>query len=155
MTTRILLKPYSVNGTGIRLIDYLRASADTYEATRWLTLCFVPLIPIGTWLIRPGSAEGVGTSMHYNFQILGKRALRWNRVGRLWLINLIAALPLTLCGIFETPGENTNMWVTLLIFSVIWAVAALVYGQRGGRKLYQAPAAQPLPTGNAGPRRAA
>ena len=58
MTTRILLKPYSVNGTGIRLIDYLRVSADTYEATRWLTFFFVPLIPIGTWLIRPGTAEG-------------------------------------------------------------------------------------------------
>ena len=72
-----------------------------------------------------------------------------------WLINILAALPLTLCGIFETPGENTNMWLTLLIFSVIWAIAALVYGQRGGSEIYHAPAAQPLPTGGAGPRRAA
>ena len=155
MKTRILLKPYSVNGTGIRLLDYLRVSADTYEATRWFTFFFVPLIPIGTWLIRPGTAEGAGTSMQYNFQILDKRPLRWRRVGRLWLINLIAALPVTLCGIFETPGENTNMWFTLLIFSLVWAFAALAYGQKGASKPYRAPATQPMPTGGAGPRRAA
>ena len=155
MTTRVLLKPYSVNGTGIRLLDYLRVSADSYEATRWFTFFFIPLIPIGTWIIRPGTAEGVGTSMQYNFQILGKRPLRWNRVGRLWLINIAAALPLALCAIFETPGENTNMWLTLFIFSTIWAIAALVYGQRGGAHVYHAPEAQPLPTGGAGPRRAA
>ena len=155
MTTRILLKPYSVNGTGIRLLDYLRVSADTYEATRWFTVFFVPLIPIGTWIIRPGTAEGHGTGMNYKFQILGKRAMRWNRVGRMWLLNLLAALPVTLCAIFETPGENTNMWLTLLIFSVLWAVATLIYAQRGGGKLYHAPQAQPLPTGGAGPRRAA
>lgn len=155
MTTRILLKPYSVNGTGIRLIDYLRVSADTYEATRWLCVFFLPLIPIGTWLVRPGTAEGVGTSMRYNFQIVGNRPMRWGRVGRLWLINIIAAIPVTLCAIFETPGENTNMWFTLLIFSVIWAFAAIAYGQRGSSKLYHAPAAQPLPSGGADPRRAA
>jgi hypothetical protein len=155
MTKRILLKPYSVNGTGIRLLDYLRASADTYEATRWVTFFFIPLIPIGTWLIRPGTAEGMGTGTQYNFQILDKRPLRWNRVGRLWLINLAAALPVTLCALFETPGENTNMWLTLFIFSVIWGIAALVYGQRGAGGAYRAPAAQPLPTGGAGPRRAA
>ena len=155
MKTRILLKPYSVNGTGIRLLDYLRVSADTYEATRWFTFFFVPLIPIGTWLIRPGTAEGAGTSMQYNFQILDKRPMRWRRVGRLWLINLIAALPVTLCGIFETPGENTNMWFTLLIFSLVWAFAALAYGQKGTSKPYRAPATQPMPTGGAGPRRAA
>lgn len=155
MTTRILLKPYSVNGTGIRLLDYLRVSADTYEATRWLTLFFIPLIPIGTWIIRPGTAEGVGTGTHYNFQILGKRPLRWNRIGRLWLINIAAVLPITLCFIFQTPGENANLWFTLFVFSIVWMMAALIYGQRGGRQLYHAPAAQPLPTGGVGPRRAA
>ena len=155
MTTRILLKPYSVNGTGIRLIDYLRVSTDTYEATRWLTFFFVPLIPIGTWLIRPGTSEGQGLGMSYNFQILDKRPLRWNRVGRMWLFNLLAALPVTLCGIFETPGENTNLWFTLLIFSVLWAFAVLIYAQRGGGKFYRSPEAQPMPTGGAGPRKAA
>jgi hypothetical protein len=93
--------------------------------------------------------------MQYKFQIIEKRALRWKRVGRMWLFNLLAAAPVTICAIFETPGENTNMWLTLLIFSVVWAIAALVYAQRGGSKHYHAPAAQPLPTGGASPRRAA
>jgi hypothetical protein len=155
MKTRILLKPYSVNGTGIRLIDYLRVSSDTYEATRWFSFFFIPLIPIGTWLVRPGTSEGNGMSTTFNFQILDRRPLKWKRVGRMWMYNLIAAIPFTLCWIFETPGENTNMWITLVVLSVVWSIAALIYAQRGGNKLYDAPAAQALPTGGTGPRRAA
>jgi len=63
MSNRLILKPYSVNGIGIRLLDYQRVSADTYEVTRWLTLFFVPVLPLGTLLIKPGTVEGVGTSM--------------------------------------------------------------------------------------------
>ena len=155
MTTRIFLKPYSVNGTGIRLLDYLRVSADTYEVTRWLTFFFVPLIPIGTLLIRPGTMENVGTSTRSSFTILEKRPMRWKRVARMYGMSLLAALPITLCAVFETPGENTNMWLALVIFSFLWAIACLVYAQRGSRAVYHAPAAQPMPTGGAGPRRAA
>jgi hypothetical protein len=155
MTTRILLKPYSVNGTGIRLIDYVRVASDTYEATRWFTILFIPLLPIGTWLVRPGTTEGMGMSTRFNFQILGTQPLKWKRVGRMWMYNLIASLPITLCAIFETPGENTNMWLTLFVLSLVWAFAALIYGQRGGNTLYDAPAAQPMPSGGVGPRRAA
>lgn len=155
MTTRLFLKPYSVNGTGIRLLDYRRVSADMYEATRWLTLLFIPLLPIGTLLIRPGTVEGVGTSMQYRFELLGKRPMRWKRVGRMYLMTLLAALPITVCAIFETPGENTNMWLALFMLSLLWAIAVLVYAQRDGRGVYHAPATQPMPTGGAGPRRAA
>src|SRR5438067_13386340 len=155
MTIRLFLKPYSVNGTGIRLLDYCRMSADTYEATRWLTVLFIPLLPIGTLLIRPGTAEGVGTSMRYNFQLLAKRPMRWKRVARLYALTLLAALPVTLTGYFETPGENTNMWLAVLIFSVLWGIGVLVYAQRGRRGVYHAPVTQPMPTGGVGPRRAA
>jgi hypothetical protein len=155
MTTRIFLKPYSVNGTGIRLLDYLRVSADTYEVTRWLTVLFIPLLPIGALLIRPGTQEMVGTTMHSSFQILGKRPMPWKRVFRMYGFTIMAAIPTTLCGIFETPGENTNMWLVLFVFSLLWAVACLIYAQRSGRGVYHAPTAQPLPTGGANPRRAA
>lgn len=155
MTTRILFKPYSVNGTGIRLLDYLRVSADTYEVTRWLTFFFIPLLPIGALLIRPGTQEMVGTTTRSNFQILGKRPMPWKRVLRMYGLTLLAALPFTLCAIFETPGENTNTWLALVIFSFVWAIACLIYAQRSGRGVYHAPAAQPMPTGGAGPRRAA
>ena len=155
MTTRLFLKPYSVNGTGIRLLDYCRVSADTYEATRWLTVLFIPLLPIGTLLVRPGTAEGVGTSMQYRFQLLGKRPMRWKRIGRMYAMTLLAGLPLTLAAYFETPGDNTNMWIAVLLLSLIWCIAVLVYAQRDSRGVYQAPAAQPMPTGGTGPRRAA
>jgi hypothetical protein len=156
MSTRVILKPYSVNGTGIRLLDYRRMSADTYEATRWLTLFFIPLIPIGTWLIRPGAAEGAGTGMRYNFQILGKRPLKWKRVLRLYSINVIALLPVAAFITFDKPGgDSPNMKFALVLLSILWMFAGLWYGQRSTDRIYHAPATQPLPTGGAGPRRAA
>ena len=156
MSIRVLLKPYSVNGTGIRLLDYRRVAADTYEATRWLTFFFVPILPIGTWLIRPGSAEGAGTGMTYKFQILEKRPLQWRRVGRMYLMNLIALLPITAFVLFYKPGgDSPNMFFALMILSILWMFAALWYGQRGTHSVYHAPETQPMPTGGAGPRRAA
>ncbi|HKW12616.1 MAG TPA: hypothetical protein VJO33_19665 [Gemmatimonadaceae bacterium] len=156
MTTRVFLKPYSVNGTGIRLLDYQRVSADSYEATRWFTFFFIPLIPIGTWLIRPGTQEGIATSMKYNFQILGNRPLKWKRVGRLWLFNIVAALPVTAFALLEKPGsDNPNMGFALLMLSVLWMFGALWYGQRKTEQPYHAPATQPMPTGGSSPRKAA
>ena len=144
-----------MNGTGIRLLDYRRVSADTYEATRWLTILFIPLLPIGTLLIRPGTAEGIGTMMQYSFQLLGKKPMRWARVFRMYAIDLIAALPVALCAWLETPGEATDLWLTMFIFSILWGIGVFVFTQRRGRPVYSAPATQPMPAGGTGPRRAA
>jgi hypothetical protein len=154
MSMRLFLKPYSVNGTGIRLLDYRRVSEDSYEATRWLTILFIPVLPIGTLLIRPGTAEGIATMMRYSFQLLGKRPMNWRRVWRMYAIDLIAALPVALCAWFETPGEMTDLWLTIFIFSVLWAVAVLAFTQRG-RPVYATPTAQPMPSGGTTPRKAA
>lgn len=154
MSIRLFLKPYSVNGTGIRLLDYRQVSEDTYETTRWLTILFIPILPIGTLLIRPGTAEGVGTSMRYSFQLLGKQPMNWRRVLRMYAIDLIAALPVALCAWFETPGETTDLWITTFIFSVLWGVGVFAFTQRG-RPVYSAPATQPMPAGGTTPRRAA
>jgi len=151
---RLFLKPYSVNGTGIRLLDYRRVSDDSYEATRWLTILFIPILPIGTLLIRPGTAEGIATMMRYPFQLLGKRPMSWRRVWRMYAIDLIAAVPVALCAWFETPGEMTDLWLTIFIFSVLWAVAVLAFTQRG-RPVYGTSTAQPMPSGGTTPRKAA
>ena len=154
MSMRLFLKPYSVNGTGIRLLDYRPMSDGTYEATRWLTILLIPILPIGTLHIRPGTAEGVSTMMRYSFQLLGKRPMNWRRVLRMYAIDLIAALPVALCALFETPGENTDLWLTMFVFSVLWGIAVLLFTQRG-RPTYSAPATQPMPSGGTTPRKAA
>ena len=156
MSTRLILKPYSVNGIGIRLLDYQQVSADTYECIRWFTLFFVPVLPLGTLLIKPGTVEGAGTSMQYSFQYLGKRPTRWKRVFRLYGFTLLAALPMTAFGLLEKPGsDNPNMSVTIVVLSALWAIGVIWYGQRPTHSVYHAPATQSMPTGGAGPRKAA
>jgi hypothetical protein len=72
----------------------------------------------------------------------------------MYAIDLIAALPVALCAWFETPGEMTDLWLTMFIFSVMWAIGVLAFTQRGP-SVYNAPAMQPVPSSEKSPRRAA
>ena len=153
---RLWLKPYSVNGTGIRLRDYRATGAGVYEATRWLTLFFIPLLPISTWLIRPGTAEGSGLGVEYQFQIIGSRPLRLAAVVRTYARTIAAIIPLALL-IWLDPAHGTAVWfeTTVVIAACVWSFALIFFGERSGRRLYTAPATQPLPSGGSQPPRRA
>lgn len=153
---RVWLKPYSVNGTGIRLLDYRQVSADVYEATRWVTFFFVPLIPISTWLIRPGTAEGHGTGVEYQFQIVGSRPMRVDAIVRKYAITVAALIPLVLLlWLKPEQGLPPSIQLTITLGAVAWCFGLLFFSARSGSHLYSAPATQPLPTGGHPPGRSA
>lgn len=145
---RILLKPYSVNGTGIRLLDYKETAPGVYEVTRWLTFFFVPIAPISTWLIRPGTVEGDGLGMEFSFQIVGTRPLRLASVLRKYAMTIVGALPfvviLQLTAWLRLPKGAE---ISLVLASICWFLWILFLGERVGASAYSAPATQPLPTG--------
>ena len=37
---------YSINGCGTMLLDYRRRGDGTFEAVRWVTIFFLPIIPL-------------------------------------------------------------------------------------------------------------
>jgi hypothetical protein len=145
---RILLKPYSVNGTGIRLLDYREVVPGVYEVTRWLTLFFVPIAPISTWLIRPGTAEGDGLGMEFSFQIVGTRPLRLASVLRKYAMTIVGALPfavmLKLTSWLRFPK---GVEISLVLASIAWFLWILFLGERVGARAYGAPETQPIPSG--------
>lgn len=154
--SRIWLKPWSVNGTGIRLLGYRPVASGVYEVSRWLTVFFVPLLPISTWVIRPGHSEANGLGSTQHFQILENRRLRLADVARTYGKTLLALLPLGLAIGNEQVKLVPSIVGPLYIAAAAWLVAAIGYTEFKAHKLYRQPPSQPVPAGGAvPPRRAA
>jgi hypothetical protein len=149
---RILLKPYSVNGTGVRLLDYRAVAPGVYEVTRWLTLFFIPLVPISTWIIRPGTTEDNGLSTEFSYQILDTRPLSLTAVARKYALTALAVLPFFALLTLASPGQMPKwLELTLVLLSVAWFLGLLLHGERAGAHVYSSPAEQPIPSGGDAP----
>src|SRR5215207_8048786 len=82
---------YTFNGFGTTLLDYRRGDGDdgTYEATRWVTAMFVPLVPLGDYVVRPQEEERSYGRESYRFEIVSRKSLSWGRVARTYLLALV------------------------------------------------------------------
>src|SRR5215469_15531888 len=45
--------PFSIYGTGVSFYGCRRLEQDRYCVTRWLTILWLPVLPLSTWIIRP------------------------------------------------------------------------------------------------------
>jgi hypothetical protein len=76
-------------GTGITLLDYRPVGEGTYEATRWITVLYVPLVPGGTWVVRPrrmSSHVGPLIGNVYEFERLATKPTPVARVIRMYAL---------------------------------------------------------------------
>jgi hypothetical protein len=82
-------------GTGVGLLDYRPAGLGEYEATRWFTVLYVPLIPGPTWVIRP---RGAGSTIVvppmltvHSFDRVAERDTPKARIARTYALGVISA----------------------------------------------------------------
>ena len=86
----------SFNGCGVMLVDYRPVADGVYEASRWVTIAGIPIVPLSVWKIRPIKyTQQIGTEKQF-FGMLGKSRMTLDRFFRPYLILLIGALPLYL-----------------------------------------------------------
>lgn len=77
---------YTFNGFGTTLLDYRPSGADgLYEATRWAVAMFVPLVPLGDYVIRPQEEKRSYGRETHRFEVVERRPLSWGRVLRTYL----------------------------------------------------------------------
>jgi hypothetical protein len=76
---------YTFNGFGTTLLDYRPAADGTYEATRWAVAMFVPLVPLGDYVIRPQEEQRTYGRETHRFEVVSRKALSWGRVLRTYL----------------------------------------------------------------------
>ena len=153
---RILLKPETINGSGIDLLGYRQLSADTYQVTRCVTLCHIPLIPISTWVIRPLNRElsTFTTRETFNFELLEDKGLVVEDVLRMYggflLWGVLAFGPFALSLMLLSGGRverdeygemvagQTGKIFLLILFllSMPWCIGLLIWLKRRRDKIY-------------------
>ena len=152
---RILLKPVTINGTGVDLLGYRQLSPDTYQVTRCFTFIHVPLIPISTWVIRPLNRElsTFTTSETFNFELLEDKGLLVEDVLRLYgsflLWGVLAFGPFALLLMLmsgekvESPSNGVIEVTTfkiiqgiLFMLTIPWCFGLLIWRKRRRDKIY-------------------
>lgn len=132
-----LLPSRSVNGTGIMHFGYAPLSSDTYEITRWLAFFYIPLLPLSSWEIRPIKVTLNPLNTRYSFDILGRRALKFNHVVRVYGIAALALLPIITIFFLLRYRLSHQLELISLAFSIGWMVTFMLAPQLKHSRIYQ------------------
>ena len=84
------------NGFGTTLLDYRERGDGTWEATRWVVAAMFPVVPLGSYVIRPQRQQNSYGRMESYFEILGRTPLSPARVLRVYGLMLLGLAPVVL-----------------------------------------------------------
>src|SRR5215207_11716341 len=84
------------NGFGTTLLDYRERGDGTWEATRWVVAAMFPVVPLGSYVIRPKRQQNSYGCMESYFEILGRTPLSPLRVLRVYGLMLLGLAPIVL-----------------------------------------------------------
>lgn len=131
---------YSFNGFGTMLLDYRALPDGTYEAVRWVTLLFLPVVPLAAYRIEPLAQErGYGRETS-KFRVLDKTGLSAGRVLRTYLLAVVGLLPPVLGFVYSTEINRAvrGMWaVGLMLLMFLWALYFIFFKIPNEGKAYK------------------
>lgn len=114
----------SINGFGTTLLDYRPRGDGTYDAVRWIIAMFIPLIPLGGYVIQPHLQENTYGRQTSSFTILGREPLSAQRIIRIYLLLVVGLAPLVTGWINHRWVERTldgGPAFLLMVGTVVWA----------------------------------
>lgn len=115
---------YSFNGFGTMLLDYRALPDGTYEAVRWVTALWVPVIPLAAYRIRPIEQERTYGRETSKFRVLERSPLSAARIVRTYALAAAALLPPILGVVYSTEINRAvrGLWaVGLMILMAVWS----------------------------------
>ena len=121
---------YTFNGFGTTLLDYRKREDGLHEATRWVVALMIPLIPLSSYVIRLGAEVRSYGREAQSFGIIEKIPLSPARVLWVYLLVVIAFLPLYLFGYYDYLGLRTLGLAPFLfrgLLPIIWAGFIIFY----------------------------
>ena len=116
---------YSINGCGTMLLDYLALPDGTYVATRWITVFFLPIVPLSAYLICPTLQDGTTSS----FLIIDRAPLNPLRILRTYLLVVVGLAPISMVYlIWSTLIRTLGVAFTFLVMllSIAWGIYIIV-----------------------------
>ena len=134
----------SFNGCGTMLLDYRALPDGTFEATRWVTVFFLPLVPLSAYVIEPTSQEfGYGRETS-KFSIIDKAPLSIVRILRTYLLVVVALAPI-IVGSLNSSIINRTLGGPLaalaMLASIAWGGYIMFFKLKNDSKAYKRKAA--------------
>jgi hypothetical protein len=127
---------YTINGCGTTLLDYRALTDGTYVATRWVTVFFLPIIPLSAYLICPTGQDQTTSS----FLIIGRVPLNPLRIVRTYLLVVVGLAPISMVyliwsTLIRTLGVELTFLVMLL--SIAWGIYIIFVKLKNEGKAYK------------------
>jgi len=132
---------YSFNGFGTMLLDYRALPDGTYEAVRWVTLMFLPLVPLSAYRIQPLEQEQSYGRETSKFQVLGKAPLSAARIIRTYALAAAGLLPPILGVVYSTEINRAvkGLWALgLMVLIAVWSGYIIFFKIPNEGKAYKA-----------------
>ncbi|MDT5295581.1 MAG: hypothetical protein QOJ76_2461 [Acidobacteriota bacterium] len=131
----------SFNGCGTTLLDYRELSDGTWEATRWVVILGLPIVPLAAYRIKPTRQENSYGQMSSYFKILGRNPLLTSRILRVYALMLIGLAPFVL-GSFNSTAINHTLGGGLAVFAMLacvaWGIYIIFFKIKNDGKAYKA-----------------
>ena len=128
------------NGFGTTLLDYRDCEDGTWEATRWVVAAMFPIIPLGSYVIRPKRQEKSYGRMEAYFEILGRTPLSPLSVLRVYGLMLLGLAPIVL-------GSMNSSWVNrtlggpqaalAMLACIVWGAYIIFFRIKNDSKAYK------------------
>jgi hypothetical protein len=132
---------YSFNGFGTMLLDYRALPDGTYEAVRWVTALFLPVLPLSAYRIQPIEQERSYGRETSKFRVLGKAPLSAARVARTYALAAAGLLPPVLGFVYSTEINRAvrGLWaVGLMLLIAVWSGYVIFFKIPNEGKAYNA-----------------
>jgi hypothetical protein len=132
---------YSFNGFGTMLLDYRALPDGTYEAVRWVTAMFLPVVPLSAYRIQPIGQERSYGRETSKFQVLGKAPLSAARVARTYALAAAGLLPPILGVVYSTQINRAvrGLWALgLMVLIAVWSGYIIFFKIPNEGKAYNA-----------------
>jgi hypothetical protein len=129
---------YSAYGTGANLYGIERAPDGRIEFTAWLSLFWVPLVPVSSWsAVYAGESIGAIPGESHAFADLRRIPHNWPRLTRTFLGALaLVVLAIAPIGVMieRTNGRAATTVEMVIIFALTLGVAGLIISIESQRR---------------------
>jgi hypothetical protein len=128
------------NGFGTTLLDYQEREDGTWEATRWVVAAMFPIVPLGSYRIKPQRQQNSYGRMESYFQILGRAPISPARVLRVYALLILGLAPIVL-GFMNSSWVNRTLGGPLaalaMFASVVWGAYIIFFRIKNDSKAYK------------------
>ena len=136
------------NGFGTTLLDYREREDGTWEATRWVVAAMLPLVPLGSYVIKPKRQQNSYGRMESYFEVLGRTPLSPARILRVYGLLILGLAPVvlgfmnsrlidrTIKGAFG-PKFGGILAMLAMLATVAWGVYIIFFRIKNDSKAYK------------------